>query len=220
MNNFTSPALEAPSVPVAESDGLIRVRDLESGISVHFTARGLIKEKDSFELMVNGAGSGVTQIISDPDAPEEVKFVMNLQPEHFAKDGTYAIGYQWLTFPGDIRTDSATTEIRIDRTAPGAALLAPVIFHQINLGNTLTGLVPGYADMQPGDRIQTFCNDRQGPAYVVTSDNLTDRPVPIIFDKEFLLNLHSDSVTISYRVIDRAGNISLPARSVTLSMQV
>ncbi|RML84424.1 hypothetical protein APX70_08291, partial [Pseudomonas syringae pv. maculicola] len=29
-----------------------------------------------------------------------------------------------------------------------------------------------------------------------------------------------DSVTISYRVIDRAGNISLPARSVTLSMQV
>ncbi|KAA8706823.1 hypothetical protein [Pseudomonas cannabina] len=219
MNTISNPSLEAPSVPVAESDGLIKVRDLESGIWVHFTARGLIKEKDSFQLMVNGVGTGLVQTIYDPDAPEEVLFVMSLQPEHFANDGNYAIGYQWLTFPGGIRTNSATTNIRIDRTAPGGPLLAPILFHQINFGETLTGTVPGYADMQPGDRIQTLCNDREGPTHVVTAENLTDRPVQIIFDKAFLLDLDSDSVTVRYQVTDRAGNRSIMARQVTLSMQ-
>ncbi|AHG40284.1 hypothetical protein N018_08490 [Pseudomonas syringae CC1557] len=219
MNILTHLPMEAPSIPVAEHDGLIKVRDLDLGISVHFTARGLIKEKDRFELMINGVGSGIIQTISDPEAPQEVTFVMNLKGGHFAKDGNYAIGYQWLTFPGGVRTDSATTEIRIDRTAPGAALLAPMLFHQINLGETLAGIIPGYADMQPGDRIQTLCNEQEGPVHEVTPDNLTERPVQIIFDKAFLLDLGSESITMSYQVIDRAGNRSIMARPVTLSMQ-
>lgn len=80
--------------------------------------------------------------------------------------------------------------------------------------------IHSYADMQPGDRIQTFCNDREGPTCVVLPEHLTDHPVQVVFSKEWLLSLNNDFVMISYQVVDRAGNTSQMARSVTLSMQV
>ncbi|GKS04214.1 hypothetical protein PSTH1771_04380 [Pseudomonas syringae pv. theae] len=221
MNNFTQHyEFSAPQVPVASpADGLMPVDSLDQPVMVEIVLWSAMRPDSSVQLKLDGILVGGRKTLTSNDKPGDV-IIMELDKEYLTDEGSYTLCYLTINNANQVSENSPSIPLLIDRTALGAALLAPAIFHQINLGNTLTGIVPGYAGMQPGDRIQTFCNDRQGPAYEVTSDNLTDRPVPIIFDKEFLLNLHSDSVTISYRVIDRAGNISLPARSVTLSMQV
>ncbi|WP_202633634.1 hypothetical protein [Pseudomonas syringae] len=221
MNNFTQHyEFSAPQVPVASPvDGLMPVDSLDQPVMVEIVLWSAMLPGYFVQLNLDGNLVGERKMLTDEDKPGNVIY-MELDEDYLMEERSYTLCYTTTNDINQVSENTPSITLIIDRTAPGAALLAPAIFHQINLGNALTGIVPGYAGMQPGDRIQTFCNDRQGPAYEVTSDNLTDRPVPIIFDKEFLLNLHSDSVTISYRVIDRAGNISLPARSVTLSMQV
>ncbi|MFA0995486.1 MULTISPECIES: hypothetical protein [Pseudomonas syringae group] len=220
MNNFTQHyEFSAPRVPVASPvDGLMPVDSLDQPVMVEIVLWSAMLPGYFVQLNLDGNLVGERKMLTDEDKPGNVIY-MELDEDYLMEERSYTLCYTATNDINQVSENTPSITLIIDRTAPGAALLAPAIFHQINLGNTLTGIVPGYAGMQPGDRIQTFCNDRQGPAYEVTSDNLTDRPVPIIFDKEFLLNLHSDSVTIGYRVIDRAGNISLPARSVTLSMQ-
>ncbi|MBI6799271.1 hypothetical protein [Pseudomonas syringae] len=219
MTISTLSAMKAPTIPLAESDGLIKTLDLKSGIPVYLTPYSPTDRNDCIELLINGIGTGITKTVSDLNASENMKIIMDLESAHFPKDGDYAIGYRLITFPGALSTQSATAKIRIDRAAPGAALLAPIIFHQVNFGEALKGMLPGYADMQAGDCIQTFCNNREGPVHVVEPENLATVPMQIVFSKAFLLGLDSQHVTINYQVIDRAGNVSLLSHSVTLSMQ-
>ncbi|MBI6706581.1 hypothetical protein YA0089_24820 [Pseudomonas viridiflava] len=144
---------------------------------------------------------------------------MYLPTDYLTHEGNYKIGYELTGFPSGSPIDSHTVTIRIDRTAPGATLLAPIIFPQINFGEVLKGAIPGYADMQSGDRIQTLCNGIEGPVHVVTAHDLTDRPVQIGFERDFLTSLDSEHITFSYQITDRAGNVSIMAQLVELSMQ-
>jgi len=211
--------LPAPVLPAMESDGLIKVKDLVSPIAVYCTAQGIIKENDSFELMINGHHTGVIQIISEPWSQNRVEFSFDMRPDFFAEDGEYTIGYQWLASPGGSRSNSSTTTIRIDRTAPGSTLLAAIIFPHFNYGEVLSGVIPGYADMQVGDSIQTLCNGVAGPVHIVIAEDLTERPPHISFTREFLQGLDSENVTFTYQVSDRAGNASVMAQRVEMSMQ-
>ncbi|QHF04164.1 hypothetical protein N015_17820 [Pseudomonas asturiensis] len=217
--NIKKIELAAPTIPAADHDGLIKTEDLQSAIEVRFTINGLIREGDRAELIINDVATGIEETITDPNPPGEVSFSMSMQPEHFISDGVYTINYRWVGYPGSVANDSRATTIRIDRTAPGATLLAPIIFPQINFGDVLKGAIPGYADMQPGDRIQTICNGIDGPAHVVTPEDLSDRPVQIAFQRDFLTHLDSEHITFSYQITDRAGNVSIMAQLVELSMQ-
>ncbi|MEE4663567.1 hypothetical protein V2J91_00505 [Pseudomonas alliivorans] len=219
MKIFNNIDLSAPVIPAADDDGLIKAADLAANIEVLFTVKGMIQQGDLIELKINGAETVFEQIISDPNPPSELSFIMNIHPRHLATDGSYTVHYRWTGFPSLVAQDSLKTTIRIDRTAPGATLLAPIIFPQINFGDLLKGAIPGYADMQPGDRIQTLCNGLEGPVHVVTPQDLTDRPVQIGFEREFLKNLDSEHITFSYQITDRAGNVSIMAQLVELSMQ-
>ena len=219
MNTFKNIELSAPAIPVADYDGLIKVADLAANIEVLFTLTGMIQQGDLFELKINGTETVFDQIISDPNPPSELSFIMNIHPRYLMNDGSYTVHYSWTGFLGMITQDSLKTVIQIDRTAPGATLLAPIIFPQINFGDVLKGAIPGYADMQSGDRIQTLCNGIEGPVHVVTPQDLTDRPVQIGFEREFLTSLDSEHITFSYQVVDRAGNVSIMAQLVELSMQ-
>ncbi|QOI07762.1 hypothetical protein D5S10_19065 [Pseudomonas savastanoi] len=145
---------------------------------------------------------------------------MELDEKFLAEDRSYTLCFTTTNNINQTQEDSPFTSLIIDRTAPGAALLAPIIFHQINFGEALKGMLPGYADMQAGDCIQTFCNNREGPVHVVEPENLATVPMQIVFSKAFLLGLDSQYVTINYQVIDRAGNLSLLSHSVKLSMQL
>ncbi|UBY97145.1 hypothetical protein ACKUFS_13360 [Pseudomonas cannabina] len=220
MNNFTSHyEFSAPRVPVASPvDGLMPIESLDKPVMVEIVLWSAMKPGYFIQLKLDGYLIGGCKTLTSEDKPGNVIF-MELSEEYLMEERSYTLCYTATNDVNQVSEDAPVTPLLVDRTAPGGPLLAPILFHQINFGETLTGTVPGYADMQPGDRIQTLCNDREGPTHVVTTENLTDRPVQIIFDKAFLLDLDSDSVTVRYQVTDRAGNRSIMARPVTLSMQ-
>lgn len=68
--------------------------------------------------------------------------------------------------------------------------------------------------MEPGDVIQTICNETEGPRLTVDTEHMKDRPIQVAFALAFLEGLPGDSVRITYHVIDRAGNRSIEARPV------
>lgn len=218
MKTITKSNLQAPVIPVAEADGLIKLSDLTQDIVMHFPVWTGSEPRDSYQLALNGLPVG--NRIEFPDPVPEGMLALKIPLELLQVDGVYKAAYFAIGYPGGIPGSSPETTIRIDRTPPGAALLAPLIFSQINVGDVLTAHVPGYADMAVGDTLQTLCNGIQGPTRSISSDDLTTRPMQISFSREFLQSLGNTQIEFSYLVTDRAGNQSLVASPVTLTMSV
>ena len=221
MNNERKYVLSAPIVPVAGIDGLIRTVDLESDVVVRLHVWQGAAQNDSYQLLLNGELVGTKESLPNP--PPEVGTELNLfipVDKHLKEDGIYTVSYRTIGFPAVVIADSAPSYFEVDRTPPGATLLAPMIFPDVTLGEALTGVVPGYAGMQAGDLIQAMCNGAEGPSITVQAEHLTTAPVTIQFDRPFLQAQNDDEVTIDYFVTDRAGNTSIASRGVTLTLQL
>jgi hypothetical protein len=213
--------LVAPTVPVAEFDGLIKVVDLESDVVVHLPVWNTAQQHDTYQLLLNGVLVGPAMIMPHPTPEPGTELTLTIPVEtYLMADATYAVGYRAINISGGSSADSALTHIHVDRTPPGAVLLAPLLFPNITVGETLTGMIPGYAGMATGDVIRTLCNDIDGPSVTVQPDNLIVDPVSILFDRSFLQSLNSDQVTLGYRITDRAGNTSILSQLVNLTLQV
>ncbi|WP_080482353.1 hypothetical protein [Pseudomonas syringae] len=209
-------ALDAPSIPVAQADGLIAVDDLNSNIIIYFPVwLGAHLGIDTNQLMINGVLVG--DPVTVPDEATEFSLTIPLATQ-LKEDGNYDIGYRATSVIGGTPNDSEVTTIRIDRTAPGAAMLAALVFPQVNFGDRLIGRMPGYAGMEVGDLIQTICNGANGPSYLIQTEDLT-KSMEISFPREFLQSLESDEVNITYQITDRAGNRSILAEPVDLILQ-
>lgn len=221
MDNYKKNGLEAPSVPVADSDGLIKTADLENDIIIHFPVWQGARPGDGYQLLINGAITESAVQFTDPipDVGSMMSLVIPVATE-LLQDGHYSIGYRSISFPGLNLFDSKITIIRVDRTPPGAALLAPMIFPTATFGDTLLGVIPGYAGMESGDVIQTVCNEMHGPTAMVAPDHLTTSPMTLRFEREFLQNLENDEINVYYQVIDRAGNVSVPSNASTLTLTI
>jgi hypothetical protein len=210
--------LAKPNIPMAADDGLITVKDLEAGISVHIPVSADTNHNDSYELLIDGAPTGITYTLPAQLASGQ-KIALIIQSEYFPQDGYYAIGYRWTTHPGGFRADSNPAMVRIDRTAPGSALMAPIMFSQINFGDELHGRLPGYAGMERGDLIQTLVNGKEGPVYAVKHSDHTAPPLQISLPRSLLDGILSEVMRISYYVTDRAGNRSVESQAASLSYQ-
>ncbi|MCQ9472242.1 hypothetical protein NRB15_18025 [Pseudomonas alliivorans] len=218
FNNRNS-KFSAPVIPAASPiDGLIPTANLDQPIAVEVVLWDGVRSGYTIQLKLNGFNVGEVKAVSDMNGPGDT-FLMHLEERYLMTSGLYHVGFEVTNHINQVSEDSPVTPLIVDRTAPGATLLAPIIFPQINFGDVLKGAIPGYADMQPGDRIQTLCNGLEGPVHVVTPQDLTDRPVQIGFEREFLKNLDSEHITFSYQITDRAGNVSIMAQLVELSMQ-
>jgi hypothetical protein len=218
MNAYPEFNFEAPTVPVAEDDGLIKLSDLSTNVSVQLHLWSGAQPRDTYQLVLNGTLLGEKKMLSEPTPIEGGKLELEIPIESLSEEGIYEVGYEVVGFPSGQASRSAITHIRIDRNAPGGSLLAPVIFPNISL-ETLKGKIPGYAGMEPGDVIETVCNGTKGPGYQVQEENLTTTPIEIFFPQEFLEGLYSARVNITYHVTDRAGNRSILAQSIELTMQ-
>lgn len=208
--------LDAPTIPVAQADGLIPVDNLNSDIIIYFPVwLGAHLGIDTNQLMINGVLVG--EPVTVPEEATEFSLTIPLATQ-LKEDGSYDIGYRATSVIGGTPNDSAVTTIRIDRTAPGAAMLAALVFPQVNFGDRLIGRLPGYAGMQAGDLVQTICNGKDGPSCLIKTEHLTT-PMEITFRSEFLQSLESDVVKITYQITDRAGNRSILAEAVDLTLQ-
>lgn len=217
MSTIEKRHVGTPTIPAADPDGLIKLKDLTNDLLVQFQVWSGARPLDTYQLVLNGLAIG--NPVSLPDPLPEGLLELEIPLHLLDSDGIYQVAFRVVGFPGGIPDDSNPTIIRIDRTAPGAALLAPLIFPQINFGDALTGQVPGYAHMAIGDTLKTLCNGVQGPTYRVNKEDLSERAMQISFNRDFLQSLESSAITMTYQVTDRAGNQSRLASPVTLSMQ-
>jgi hypothetical protein len=217
---MNSTNLIAPSVPVAAADGLISISDLQNDVMVMLSTWAYAHEGDTYQLMVDGNPTGPAKQLPTPVPEAGFELSLTLAKEKLDHDGTYQIAYQATNVLGGISANSSVTTIRIDRSRPGAALLAPMIFPEASFGDVLTGLVPGYAGMEQGDVIQTLCNGAAGPTHTVQPEELTLRPIEIDFKREVIRGLAMENLSIEYQVTDRAGNPSIMSLPVLLSIKL
>jgi hypothetical protein len=212
--------LAIPFVPVAGPDGLISLVDSQDDIIVLLETWSYSHAGDTYQLMLDGNPIGPIEALPDPVPEEGSELMLTLAREYLEHDGMYRVAYKATNVIGQVSATSESVPIRIDRTAPGAALLAAMVFPSEPFGDEVTGLVPGYAGMEQGDVIQTLCNKTQGPIHVVQADELTLRPIEITFKREFLQSVGSENVTIEYVVTDRAGNESIISLAVEFFLQL
>jgi hypothetical protein len=217
---MTTKNLAAPNIPVALEDGLISLIDSQTDIHVELEAWAHAHSGDTYQLVLNQYPTGPILYLPDPVPPAGTVLTFKIAKEALLSDGVYQVAYQATNVIGGTSAISAATPIRIDRTPPGATLLAPMIFPTASFGDQLIGLVPGYAGMEPGDLIQTLCNGTEGPAHRVQADELTLRPIEVAFEREFLQGLNTDSVLIEYQVTDRAGNPSVTSLPVLMTVNL
>ena len=212
--------LAIPFVPAAAPDGLISLADSQDDITVLLEVWLSSDPGDTYQLLLDGNPVGPIKALPDPAPEEGAELMLTLAREYLEQDGIYRVAYRATNVLGQTSANSDSVPIRIDRTAPGAALLAAVVFPSEPFADEVTGLVPGYAGMEQGDVIQTLCNKAQGPIHVVQADELTLRPIEITFKREFLQSVGTENVTIEYFVTDRAGNESIVSLPVELFLQL
>jgi hypothetical protein len=212
--------LAIPFVPVAAPDGLISLADSQDDVTVLLETWSSSDAGDTYQLLLDGNPIGPIKALPDPVPEEGSELMLTLAREYLEQDGVYRVAYKATNVLGQASANSDSVPIRIDRTAPGAALLAAMVFPAEPFGDEVTGLVPGYAGMEQGDVIQTLCNKTQGPLHVVQADELTLRPIEITFEREFLQSVGTENVTIEYFVTDRAGNESIISLPVRLFLQL
>jgi len=212
--------LEPPIVEIADPvDGLLQVSNLNKPIAVGVKVWEAAEPGYYFQLLLDDMPTGEIRIITEADTVGELISV-RLSNDLLMNEGIYQLGYRTTSPNTEVSDLSPAIILKVDRSPPGAALLAPLIFPTASFGDRLIGLLPGYAGMARGDVIQTLCNDVPGPAHTVTADELTLRPIEIGFDRELLHSLATDTVLIEYIVTDRAGNGSTTSLPTLVSLQV
>lgn len=216
--NVRAPIPLPPAVvAVAYADGLLKTADLNAPIAAQVKMWEAAEPGYYFQLMVNGELVGDEREFTAADKPGDV-ITVYLSEKLLAQEGNYRLSYMASSRVADAHTPSPEITLRVDRTPPGAALLAPMIFPNPTSGDRLTALLPGYAGMEAGDIIQTRCNGATGPTHSVQPDELTIRPIEILFAREQLQGFGTQNLVIDYSVTDRAGNQSVMSLPVTLPL--
>lgn len=212
--------LEPPIVEIADPvDGLLQISDLNKPIAVGVKVWDAAQPGFYFQLILDGTPIGDARIITPADKIGDT-ITVYLDEYLLNAEKTYSLSFNTTNPNTEFSNSSPAVQLKVDRSPPGAALLAPLIFPTASFGDRLIGLLPGYAGMARGDVIQTLCNDVPGPAHTVTADELTLRPIEIGFDRELLHSLATDTVLIEYIVTDRAGNGSTTSLPTLVSLQV
>ncbi|HEX8592236.1 MAG TPA: hypothetical protein VF682_02975 [Pseudomonas sp.] len=218
MNTYYTNSLPAPVIPAAEFDGLIKLSDLQTDLPVEITVPPDATAFDRYQLTLGYISVGESVRLGDSSLNEDSVLTLNIPLSSLDKDDNYSVGYELTLQPGGGSYRSDVSVIKIDRTAPGGALVAPVILPDQTSGD-IKGKIPGYVGMEIGDTLQTLCNGVDGPKYVTTIEDLSSKPIEITFPQVFLDSLQSKKVKIVYHITDRAGNKSTPAFPAELTLQ-
>jgi hypothetical protein len=221
-------SLPPPVIPVADpEDGLIKTEDLNKNVLVQFPLWPDPKEEDRYYFVI-GEEKGPEQILSIVP-PDGTIMTVEVPLDRLTEDGPYEIRYGHRSHPGGTDTFSPPKTIRIDRTPPGTHQLGYMDFPDVakdgltldelsDMGDVLVGSIFGYSDLKRGDLIQTYWGSVTGPS--VTLDGMEDgtAPIEVPFPKAFLTSLPSPAGATYYTVTDRAGNVSVDSRKVTIPL--
>jgi hypothetical protein len=220
MNSLKTPIpLPLPFVPSADpQDGLLKTADLGSPIVVKVEVWQAAEPQYFAQLVLNDQLVGSVRTITEEDKPGSI-LIFELAETLLTSEGSYNLAYRASSPFSELHVISDSVVLKVDRTAPGAALIGPVIFPNVTLGEHLIGQLPSYRGMKTGDFIQTVCNGMKGPVHTVVDDELLHTPINIVFQRDFLQSLGSSNILIEYFITDRAGNVSIMSMPVSLTIQ-
>jgi hypothetical protein len=211
-------SLAPPIIPAAESDGLLSKNDLQHNVMVTLLVWPYSHEQDTYQLILNNRPVGPVKSLPSPVPDVGSNLTLMIDKDDLGQDGFYDVSYRVTNIAGGQFADSPVFTIRCDRTPPGGALMSSLFFAEGELNGNTLAFIPGYAGIETGDLIRTLCNGVAGPTHTVQADELTLRPIEIVFEKAFLQSLAADYVDIDYTVTDRAGNESIRSLPQTLAL--
>lgn len=202
-------------VHAAYEDGLLRTADLNAAIAVEVEVWPAAETGYTVRLDLDRVPVTDERVITETDKPGDI-LTLYLSENHLLKDKRYSLQYRTYSPRSESENVSPATPLIVDRTPPGAAVLAPLFFAEGSINGDANAILPGYAGMALGDVVRTLCNGIPGPTHTVQADELTVRPIEIVFEADYLLGLAAHEVTIEYVVVDRAGNPSFSSLPVTI----
>lgn len=216
--NVKAPIPFSPAViPAAYEDGLLKSADLSTPILVEVEVWAAAEKGYTVRLDLDGFPVTEERVITDADKPGNI-LTFELGPKYLQEERTYQLQYRTFSPNTQVSDFSPCTPLKVDRTPPGGALLSSVFFAEGQFNGNTLAFVPGYAGIEAGDLIRTLCNGVVGPTHTVQADELTLRPIEIVFEKDFLQSLAAQHVNIDYTVTDRAGNESIRSLPKTLTL--
>lgn len=215
-----------PVIPAAYSDGLIPVAALTPALLVHAPVIDvpgyLTIAGDVFEACIDDQPVLDSRREYAPTDGPYVELAVSESEIENLRDGEHALSYRVhpLGFGSSLNCGKAV--IRIDRKPAGGRCLPRIIFaediERSGLSadalrdlqdETLAGIIPDYADIDPRDTLHLFMRPRE--TYIeIPSGNVsayTDgEPMMASFDLAKLQTMEgSGQVDFYYRVIDAAG---------------
>lgn len=230
LTRATAPILLAlPTIPAALAEGLIPSDALTAPITVNFPVWQAAEPQYTYQLVFDGERVLPEKEILSTDKPGDLLTVQI--PVSLLSEGTHAVSYRVYSPFSDSEVFSGTTPIQIDRTAPGAPQLGPIIFPDViqngltsseleGLNNILPGKIAGYSGMALGDEIRTYWGPMEGPMTVVDANDMGLNRVMVDFTRPFMELSDCQTSAVTYTVTDRAGNLSMVSDPVMIQLDL
>jgi hypothetical protein len=221
--------IEAPSVPAANINGLLPIDALEKPVVVELKVWPSAKPKYTYTLLWNGIRIPPEKEILESDRPGDR---LNLEiPVDLQVEGIHEVAYVIYSPFSNTSENSLPTTIQIDRTAPGAPQLAPIIFPDLiqsgltsseleGLNNVLPGKIASYGGIAVGDEIRTYWGNLEGPVTFVDADDMGLNRVMVDFPRALLEQVGDVEASVHYTVTDQAGNLSMPSDAVSVTLEL
>jgi len=225
---FQSEFLVPPTVAISlNNEGLLPIDALTSPVTVTFPAWDAIALDTSYQLLWDGNTIGDIKLVAEDDKPGDI---LTLEiPVDALINGDHRLAYRLVNLENGASSDSQSTPIQIDRTAPGNPLIAPIIFPTAiqngltsaeleDMGNVLKGLIAGYNDMKEGDVVRSYWGAVEGPVAIVDKDDMGLKRVELEFSREFLESIGDVEAAVYYTVTDLAGNLSMDSQAIQVKL--
>lgn len=225
--------LDAPDVPVAFHDedtpGLLPVSALINPVVVTLKAWPAARPDFTYRLVWDDIPTGPIKKITVVDLPGKP---LTLEiPIDLLTEGSHKVQYVTFNPISEIYNLSYSFTVVVDKTAPGSPELSRIEFPAVvdngltsaelaQMGDQLSANIAGYTGMAQHDVVQTFWDDVQGPTATVTKNEMGLNRMTITFSGDFLRSLGDGIKLASYRIYDRAGNLSIDSNPAPVPLRL
>lgn len=221
--------LVAPVIHIALEGGLIPIEHLNTPIAVDFPVWPAAQPGYTYQLHFDGLPASASKPIKDTDKPGDI---LKLEiPVHLLAEGSHSVSYRTYSPTTDVEDFSDPTTIQIDRTAPGAPDLGPILFPNAiqdgltsdeltAMNDVLPARIAGYTGMFAGDVIRTYWADVAGPQVTVDANDMGLKRVMVDYPRAFLEGIGDGREEVYYTVTDLAGNLSMKSEVVQVQLKL
>jgi hypothetical protein len=221
--------LALPTVPVALEGGLIPIEHHQAPIKVNFTVWPGAEPGYIYQLLFDDNRVPPEKPILDSHKPGDILEVQI--PAELLTEGKHAVAYRIYSPNTEVENFSDSIPIQIDKTAPGAPHLGPILLppevqdgltsdELEAMNNVLPGRIAGYTGMAAGDVVRTYWGAVEGPLAVVDSNDMGLQRVMVDFPRALLEQIGDGQQAVHYTVTDLAGNVSMDSEVATIELKL